>query len=210
VSTPNDPRAGRVRHRLAAQPVLDELGSLGFQVHQIPELRRFGASYAPAVPALARHLAKIDHAGVREELARVLAVPWAREHALAPLLEVFARTPNSPPATKAALAAAIEALADASVESELVRLCTDRSHGSSRELLVLALGKLDSPAVADVLAELLRDRFVGGHAVQALLRITERTRLDLDSAILKPFFNDGRAWVRRAARDLAAALQAKK
>jgi HEAT repeat protein len=137
----------------------------------------------------------------------VLCVPWAREAALRPLVEAFRRAPNSPHEPKQALATAIEALADLAVESDLIELSGMASHGTSRGMLVLALGKLDSTAVDDTLIDRLRDRTVGGHAVAALQRIAERRRIEVDLAHLKPFFNDPRPWVRRAVRDLAHALE---
>jgi HEAT repeat protein len=187
--------------------VLDELAAAGLRVHQLPELRRFGARYAPVVPALVRHLEQIEDLGVREELARVLAVPWARAAALRPLIGVFRRTPNSPPATKAALAAAIEALADDAVEDELVELARTTSHGNARELIVMALAKLSNPALIDVLAQLLSDRGVGGHALVALARLVARHRTPVELALVKPFLRDGRAWVRRETKDLLAVLE---
>lgn len=205
-----DPTSSTELYRRAAQPVLDELAELGFKVHQLPELRRFGARYAVAVPALARHLASTQHAGVKEDLARVLAVPWAKEQALRPLLQTFRSTPNSPPATKAAIAAAIEVLADASIELELIELCLATEHGNARELLVLALAKLDSPGVVEVLTDLLRDRGVGGHALRALLARAQRGRIEFDALHIKPYFGDGRAWVRRAAKELAQVIDAQR
>lgn len=205
-----DPQSKAELHRRAARPVLEDLAALGFNVHQIPELRRYGARYEPAVPKLVEHLVSSDHADVKVELAHVLAVPWAREHALRPLMKLFRDTPNSPPAPKAAIAAAIEVLADDTVERELTKLCTTQAHGNAREALVLAMARLDSPVAVDVLTELLADRGVGGHALLALHNLAQRTRIDLEKKLVKPFYNDGRAWVRRAARELAQALDMQK
>jgi hypothetical protein len=201
-----DQGSSRERRRRAAQPLLDELAALGFRVHQLPELRRFGASYRTAVPALVRALEQSREPGLIEELARVLAVPWAREEALRPLIAAFRRAPNAPPAPKAALASAIEALADDSAFEALVEIARDRAHGPTRELVVLALGKLDDPRALEALVELLSDRGVGGHALSGLARAVARSRTPVDPSLVKPFLRDGRAWVRREAKDLMQLL----
>jgi hypothetical protein len=198
--------SSREAYMRAAQPLLDELAALGFRVHRVNELRRHGARYAVAVPVLVRALERATDPMLVEELARVLAVPWAAP-ALRPLIEAFRRAPNSPPPPKAALAAAIEALADDSVAEELLEIARAKEHGNARELVVLALAKLDDERAPDVLEELLHDRGVGGHALTALLRIVPRRGLRLDPAIAKPFLRDGRAWVRRDAKDLLQALE---
>jgi hypothetical protein len=201
----NDP--ARERYRAAVQPLLEELAAAGLRVHQLPELRRHGANAATALPALVRALESAQDPQLVEELARVLAVPWARELALRPLLAAFRRTPNSPPAPKAALAAAIELLADDEVEAELVELARTKSHGNARELLVLALPKLSSPRLVDTVADLCADPGVGGHALVALGRLVARHRTPVEFAVVKPFLRDGRAWVRRDAKELLALLE---
>ena len=201
----NDP--ARERYRDAVQPLLDELAQAGFKVHQLPELRRHGARAAVVVPALVRALENAENPDLVLELARVLAVPWAREEALEPLLRAFRRTPNSPPAPKAALAAAIECLADDAVEAQLVELARAKQHGNARELLVLALAKLSSPRLVDVVANLCADPGVGGHALSTLLRLVARHRTPIEPEVAKPFLRDGRAWVRRDAKELLAVLE---
>ncbi|MBM3991761.1 MAG: hypothetical protein FJ298_12230 [Planctomycetes bacterium] len=201
----NDP--ARERYRAAVSPLLAELAAAGFRVHQLPELRRHGTRAQAVVPILVRALENAREPALVEDLARVLAVPWAREFALRALLAAFRRTPNSPPPPKAALAAAIEVMADDSVESELVELACTRAHGNARELLVLSLSKLSSPRLVDVLANLCADPGVGGHALAALARLVARHRTPVERAVVKPFLRDGRAWVRRDAKELLALLE---
>jgi hypothetical protein len=199
-------RFGLEAYERAARPLLDELAALGFRVHRVTELRRHGASYATALPALIRALESSDDPQLVEELGRVLAVPWAAP-ARGPLIAAFRRAPNSPPAPKAALAAAIEVLADDSVAGELLEIARAKEHGNARELVVLGLARLDDERIPDALEELLRDRGVGGHALTALVRVVAKRGLRLDPALAKPFLRDGRAWVRREANDLLQALE---
>lgn len=192
-----DEAAGELRAIAAAH---------GFQVHRLGELRRFGARCEPILEALVNELKTTKSRQVVEELANVLAAPWAREAAFLPLVERFRATPNSPPATKAALAHALELLADDRFAPELVELASDRRHGNARTLLVLALGRVDGDSVLEALVDLLRDPGVGGHVVTALMEFVERRREAVDEALIKPFLRDGRPWVRRDAKALLQKL----
>ena len=91
--------------------------------------------------------------------------------------------------------------------TEALELARTKSHGNARELLVLALPKLSSPRLVDTVADLCADPGVGGHALVALGRLVARHRTPVEFAVVKPFLRDGRAWVRRDAKELLALLE---
>jgi len=190
--------AGALRELAAAQ---------GLHVHKIGELRRYGARCEPLLGALLNELATTTSRELVEELANVLAAPWARDAAFEPLVERFRTTPNSPPTTKAALAHALELLADDRFAPSFVELASDRRHGNARALLVLALGRIDGDGVLEALVDLLPDPGVGGHAVTALAEFVERNREPVDELLIKPYLRDGRPWVRRDAKALLQLLE---
>jgi hypothetical protein len=198
--------SSRETYLAAARPLIELVAQHGVHVHKIVELRRYGARCKPFVGALVAELERTPSRELLEELASVLGASWAREAAMEPLLARFRSTPNSPPATKAALAQALEFLADDDVATEFIELARDRRHGNARQALVAGLGKLDAPEVADVLVELLDDPGVGGHALAALAKVVERSRELVDDTLVKPFLRDGRPWVRREAKDFLQLL----
>lgn len=190
----------------AAQELLATAAQNGLRVHRVGELRRHGARCEPILGALVSEVQRTKSRELLEELASVLAGPWARETAFQPLLERFRATPNSPPSTKAALAQTLGFLADDRVSAELIGVALDRRHGNARATIVTALGRLDEEGVLEALIELLRDPGVGGHALVALSQYIARHRELIDTSLVKPFLADGRAWVRREAKELLHTL----
>jgi len=78
---------------------------------------------------------------------------------------------------------------------DYARLVVDPVFGRSREMLALVLGRSKRPEAAALLASLVSDSTIGGHAIQALSRVaTPAERAALESGLRDP-----RAWVRAAA-----------
>lgn len=190
----------------AAQELLATAAQNGLRVHRVGELKRYGARCEPILGALVNEVRRTSSRELLEELANVLATTWAREAAFQPLLERFRVAPNSPPSTKAMLAQTLAFLADERAAAELIELASSRRHGNARAALVMALGRLDAPGVFDALVHLLGDPGVGGHALVALASYISRNRELIDVALVKPFLADGRAWVRREAKELLQTL----
>ena len=182
----------------AATALLEQAAAHGVKVATVAELRRYGARCAPFVEALVSAVRETNSPQLLEHLAAVLAAPWARDAAFQPLAERYRSAPNSPPSLKAALAQALGVLADERSTAALMEFAAARKHGNSRAELVTALGRLNGDGVL----ELLRDPGVGGHALSALRVYVERTRDSIDPLLVKPFHSDGRAWVRRDAKEL--------
>lgn len=190
----------------AARELLATAAQSGFRVHRVGELKRYGARCEPILAALVDEVRRTSSRELLEELANVLATPWAREAAFQPLLERFRTAPNSPPSTKAMLAQTLGFLADERMAADLIGVASSRRHGNARAALVAALGRLDAPGVLEALVDLLRDPGVGGHALVALANYISRNRELIDVALVKPFLGDGRAWVRREAKNLLQTL----
>jgi len=186
----------------AASALLEQAAAHGVNVATVAELRRYGARCAPFVDALVGAVRDTTSPQLLEDLAAVLAAPWARDAAFQPLAERYRSAPNSPPSLKAALAQALGVLADERSTAALMEFAAARKHGNSRAELVSALGRLNGDGVLELLVDLLRDPGVGGHALSALRVYVERTRDSIDPLLVKPFHSDGRAWVRRDAKEL--------
>ena len=69
--------------------VLKELADVGYPAESVAELRSSGTRYRAAVPVLLRWLDRSETAFEREQIVRALSVPWARDEALGPLIELF-------------------------------------------------------------------------------------------------------------------------
>ena len=191
--------------RSAAQPeylrqeklVTDELLALGYKIASLDELRRSGIEYRSAIPILLKWLQATTDQRLKEALVRALSVPWAKSGATRILLDEFRQTSENQGASlKWAIGNALEVLADDSCAQELLALARDPQHGKAREMVVLALAKLNDPRAEGVLKELLSDEQVAGHAVLAL---SNRPSVR-DLSELRPFLNHRQEWVRDAAK----------
>jgi len=94
-------------------------------------------------------------------------------------------------------------VADQSLFEQLCELVRDRRHGTARQMIVLALGKIKNPRAIDALIELLDDDDVSGHALSSLLKLKARKA----RPHFQRFLNDPRGWVRKIAAKAVARLE---
>ena len=108
---------------------------------------------------------------------RALSVPWARPAAAKPLIEEFLKLSPDFFSLKWAVGNALSVVGDESVSEELIAIAKERRHGETRQMVVMALGKLRKTRPVAVLLGLLDDPWVAPHAIDALghLRATEAT-----------------------------------
>jgi HEAT repeat protein len=122
-------------------------------------------------------------------------VPWARDAAPL-LLAEFERAEDATGAgLRWAIGNALEVVANDDIADEMIKLATDRRYGKAREMVVVGLGKLKNPRVADVL-NLLTDEDVVGHAVMALGRLRARRA----RSRIEPLLNHPKPWIREEAK----------
>lgn len=187
----------RENYRGEAADLLAELAQVGFDVESIGELRQRRIRYDEAIPVLVKWLPRVTDRYVKDDLVRTLSVPWARPEAVKPLIAEFRRVADHEEiGLRWAIGNALEVLADDSVFDEIVDIATDRRYGKSREMVVLALGKMKTPNASEVLVNLLDDDEVAGYAVMGLgkLRVrAARPRIEL-------FLHHPQAWVRKEAK----------
>jgi hypothetical protein len=149
------------RLRVEEEPILVELRELGWKANSVWDLVNTSASYRESIPVLVRHLLLSYSDRTREGIARALAVPDARE-AWPTLVAEYRKAPMGEEngirlGAKDGLAVALAATATDNVIDELITLAKDRSHGSSRLLLLRALRKSKSPQAKRAIEELASD-----------------------------------------------------
>jgi HEAT repeat protein len=183
-------------NRRAAAPLVEVLRDQGFAVDSVSDLFNQAFDYRAAVPTLIQWLPVIGNLDVKEDIVRALSVKWAKPIAAKPLIREFLDAPDEAGSLRWAIANALEVVADDSVCEEVVNLAADERYGRSRQMLALALGKMKDPRAKAPLVQMLGDEELAGHAVIGLGRMRARdTR-----ALIEPFLEDPRAWVRKEAR----------
>lgn len=194
----DDARAEVLRPR--EDEILRDLESVGVSASSVSGLRTSGVRYRAAIPVLLTWLDRVDDPRLKDQVVRTLTVPWAGPDARLRLLREF-REPGpqeDPTGTglRWTVGNALEVLFDDDCYDEYARVVVDPAFGRGREMIVLALGRSKRPEAAGLLASLVADPTIGGHAIQALSRVaTPAERAALESGLQDP-----RAWVRAAAR----------
>lgn len=156
------------RLRAEEEPILADLRGAGWDVESVWDLVNTSIGYPEAIPILLKHLLLPYSDRTREGVARALAIPEAK-YAWQTLVAEYRKAPMgigiiAPSDTKEfslgakdGLACALSATVTRETVEELVRLAKDRSHGSSRLLLLRALRRSESPAAKQALTELASD-----------------------------------------------------
>jgi hypothetical protein len=179
----------------AAAPLMAELSSSGYNVKSLDALAR-SDTYKDAVPILVKWLPKMVNPRVKQSIVRALSVSWARPGAVAALLTEFCNTPDSSSTSlKWAIGSALEKLASDEIFDDIARLVQDKRHGTARQMLAIALGKMKNPKAVDVLICLLDDDDVVGQALTGLKKLkAKRARTQIERLVNHP-----NAWVRKQA-----------
>jgi hypothetical protein len=143
-----------------AAPLVAALANVGFGVGSVWDLVNSPDPYKDAIPVLLEHL-KVPYLDrTRDGIARALAVPDARG-AWTELVELFRAEPtlneSGKSETKRGLAVALAATATDGTIEELIALAKDKTHGSSRLLLLRALRRSKLPSAKQAIEALAAD-----------------------------------------------------
>jgi hypothetical protein len=143
--------------RAAQTSLLDDLNAVGVKIRTVWDLVNTSAPYRGAIPVLLSHLPRPYPEGVREGIAKALAVKPTRALGWRILVEEYTKTSNEQERVKDGLAVALSGASDSSVLTELIELARDRSHGSSRILLLLGIRRSRRPEATRAIEELAND-----------------------------------------------------
>lgn len=150
------------RYRAEQATLLSELRAAGLKIQAVSDLINTSKKYEQAIPILLRHLQKPYSDVTRETIARSLAVPEARE-AWPILVSEYRKAPMGISedgfrlSAKDGLACALSVTATDEVLEELIGLAKERTHGTSRLLLLSGLRKSKNPLAKQALMELASD-----------------------------------------------------
>jgi len=215
----------RLQNYLAiAQPLLDDLAKLGYEIDTLDDLRHLGRPWKAALPVLLRWLPRIDDLGVKESIVRCLSVPWVGRKATAQLVEEFGKYAaidavhvqdlshlssaafikhlgtiklHDPRASLAwAIGNALSIVDLKGFEKQIIELCRNPKYGIARQMVVLSLYRVRDPEAEETALNLLNDEDVKLHAIIALGRIkSKRALFELEKLI-----SDKRVTIRKEAR----------
>jgi len=143
--------------RAAQKLLLEDLAEAGVNVTSVWDLVNTSSPYPSALPVLLDHLQRPYPDGVREGIARALAVRATRPIGWQTLMDEFRKTDVSNKRVKDGLAVALAGASDETVLADLISLAKDKSHGSSRVLLLLGIKRSKEPEAKQAIVELAKD-----------------------------------------------------
>lgn len=153
--------------------VKNELNKVGIAIDDIYDLVNTKESYPKAIPVLIDLLRKdIEPINIKEGIIRALAVKEAIGLASPILLEEYNKTSKDKMMLRWAIGNTIYTTITEEDIERIKIIVGDKTNGISRQMFVLALGKVKSKEkVEDILIELLDDDEVCPHAIEALARL---------------------------------------
>jgi hypothetical protein len=151
--------------------LIDELISVGVTVSSVWDLVNTKESYPAAIPVLIKHLSKNYHYKNKEGIVRALSVREAIGKATPVLIEEYNRTPKELTSYRWAIGNSVFTTITSSDVEDVLRIVRDKSNGESRHMFILALNKVRSEKVDQVLRDLLNDKEVSTYAAEALSKL---------------------------------------
>ena len=154
-----------------------------------------------AIPILVELLHQEFEPVMKDGIVRALTQRNARQEAARPLLAEFRRTPGDAE-PKWSIGNAMSEMADDELYDEIAELVEDPSHGRSRKMMAVALGRMKKrreDAIA-LLRRLLKDEQVAGHALIGLRKLKAKEA----EPDIEPFLQHEKAWIRKEARKALA------
>ncbi len=146
-----------------------ELQTVGIYVNDIYDLVNTKEPYPEAIPILINLLKEgLTHDGVKEGVIRALAVKEARGMAGSVLLEEYYKLPKDKMLLRWIIGNTIEVVITENELESVLKIVSNKENGMSRQMFVVALGKVKSEKAELTLIDLLSDDEVTAHALKAL------------------------------------------
>ncbi len=173
--------------------IIKELNFIGYEIVAVQDLYINKLNYSNAIPILIKYLPQIENSSVKEQVIRALTVKWAiNTNASRILIEEFRKSKNDLHLCWV-IGSALEVLAKKDIQGDIINLVEDPFYGTARQMLVLALSKMDKNYVEPVLISLLNDETVRGQAIISLGKL----RSNKAKPFLEMLTNDNNSWIKR-------------
>lgn len=173
--------------------LIQDVESLGYKIDSIKELENITKKEKDLVPIMIKHIQLVEPLNLKTWFVNCLS-KRGLYGATDFLLEEFKRSDNS--CYKWAIGNALEIIKNPKIKSELLEIAKDKTHGSDRERIVAALGIFRNDVeVRNVLIDLLNDKDVTGHALEAI----KKCGLPEDIPYIEPYLLHKMTWIRREA-----------
>lgn len=165
--------------------IIKELERIGIRINSIYDLVNTTEPYSQGLPVLIEFLRKgISDDRIKEGVIRSLAVKEATGIAGSALLQEYNRIPKDKMMLRWAIGSSLQVVVTDEEKESIINIVTDKTNGMSRQMFVLALGKLPSERTEQILIELLDDEEIAAQAIEALSNLKSQNAKDKITELL--------------------------
>jgi len=172
-----------------------ELKDKGIVISSVWDLVNTKSSYKVAIPILVNHLSKPYHIKNKEGIIRALAVKEAKGFACRAILDEYIKAPKSNSNYCWTFGNTMAIIMTPEYIDDVIAIVQDKTNGISRQMFVIALGKVKSEKAENVLINLLDDEELMPQTLEALGRMRSKKAKDKISTLI----NHPKALIRKEA-----------
>ncbi|WP_333662234.1 HEAT repeat domain-containing protein [Chishuiella changwenlii] len=152
--------------------IIEELSKVDIIIDDIYDLVNTNNKYPSAIPILIKYLSEgITNLNEKEGIIRALAVKEAIGIATPFLIKEYNQTCKDNMSLRWTIGNTVYITSNKDDTDDIISIVKDKTNGISRQMFVLALGKINTNKVEDILISLLNDGDVIPHALEALGKI---------------------------------------
>ena len=155
--------------------LIEELSDIDIKISSIWDLVNTKAKYPNAVPVLLKYLPLVSHYKNKEAIVRSLTVPEAKGLAVTTLLKEYLNLPKEKENLRWLIGNAVNVTITKKEVEDIFPIVRDKENGLSRQMFVVALGKIKADTVKEILLDLINDdnKVIKVEAQKALKKIAK-------------------------------------
>lgn len=174
--------------------LLNELSNSGLHFESINDLNKINLKNKEIIPILLKYLKKYSDPWDKECIIRALSVKGFTSITNT-LIEEFYRASDQS-SLKWSIGNAISIIQDKHIKDKIIKIISEKEHGTARQMFCVALGKLKDFKSIPFLLENLNDPDLTGHAIIALSNFNEKRIIEK----LEPFIEHPNSWIQKEAK----------
>lgn len=184
------------------------LKEVGLSINSIYDLVNSRGDYPEAIPALIRLVRQVETPKIKEQVIRALTVKSAKRRCEETIINEYLQVPKTDEyhCVKWVIGNTLYYLGTIDQYFDAIaEIVSDKSHGTTRKMLVSLLGKSKKhkEQAEKILLELLEDKDVQGHAINALGNLRSVRAIEP----IEEFLSSTNEWHRREARTALKKIQ---
>lgn len=170
-----------------------EIRARGINIENIDDLIKISKKEKSLIPIILKYIKFFENEEDKAWLVRALGVKGFID-ATKSLLEEFYNASNLS-SLKWTIGNTISLILDNNCNEDIIRIIKNKDHGTSRQMFVVALGKMREKKALPIILEQLSDKDLTGHAIIALSYFNDQSII----SYIEPFKNHEVNWIRKEA-----------